>query len=64
VKHVKIYTESLIFYVINNRSEKKKKESHEIQIFISRRTKAKKTQSDDIEDVYSDIYQSEITDRQ
>ncbi len=44
--------------------KRKNKESHETQISISRCTRAKRTQSDDVEDIHRNIYQSEITDKQ
>ena len=44
--------------------KRENKESCKTQIFISRHTKAEKTQSDDIEDVHKNIYQFKIADRQ
>ncbi len=44
--------------------KRKNKENHEIQIFISRRMRAERTQSNDVKDVHKDIYQSEIIDKQ
>ncbi len=44
--------------------KRENKESHETQIFISRRTRAERTQSDDVKDIHKNIYQSEIADKQ
>ena len=44
--------------------KRENKESHKTQIFISRRMRTERTQSDDVEDIHSNIYQFEIIDRQ